>query len=325
MTASIGIAGLDPGADAAGGDTDSDALLRRANMAMYAVQSRGGNGFERYDPERHRLSTDRLQLEHSLGQALRTDEFAVHYQPQVEVTTGRIAGVEALVRWQHPGFGTVSPDRFIDLAEKTGAIVLLGEWVLREACRQVRAWDELGLGRVRLSVNASVHQLLRTDDFPKVVASILAETGMPAEDLTLELTESSVIDELEAVSELLRRLRALGIRIAIDDFGRGSSCLHALAHLPKDELKLDQSFLHRAVNDPDSAAITGAILDIGKRLDLTLTAEGVERADQLEFLRTRGCPRAQGFYFARPLPADQVAELLRAGTLPVPAPASAEG
>jgi diguanylate cyclase (GGDEF)-like protein len=307
MRASIGIALA--GAD----DVDSEELLRRADIAMYRVKQRGKGSFEVYRSDMQAPMVRRLELRTQLERALLRDELIVRYQPIVTLDSGRLAGVEALVRWRHPVRGIVAPDEFIPLAEETGLIVGVGRYVLEEACRQVRAWhlahpDHADL---TMSVNLSPRQL---DDanFVTDVARILVETGLDPRLLSLEITESFMVED-QAPTDRLRGLKALGVRLAIDDFGTGYSSLSALQHLPVDTLKIAKPFVDGIADDPQKRAFAHAIVRLGKTLNLDLVAEGVERIEQRDQLRDLGCHMAQGFFFAAPMEAAGIDELLRTG------------
>ncbi|SDU02877.1 diguanylate cyclase (GGDEF) domain-containing protein [Geopseudomonas guangdongensis] len=307
ISASLGIALLP---ETAG---DPAALVSQANMAMQRAKQLGGNCLQFFSEGLRGCTRERLLLEAQLDKALERGQLEVFYQPKLVLAHNRLLGAEALVRWRHPEFGLVSPASFISLAEETGQIVAIGEFVLRQACRQACAWHALGLDWLRVSVNISMHQL-RKGDFVELVAAVLAETGLPPAQLELELTETQLSDDVSAVAELFRRLRALGVRLAIDDFGTGYSSLGYLKHLPVDVLKIDQAFI-RELDGSDhggDAAIARAIIVMAHSLGLEVVAEGVEETTQLEFLRTHGCDEIQGYLISRPVPADSLAELLRA-------------
>lgn len=256
---------------------------------------------------------ERLVLENRLRQGLERGEFILHYQPQINVTTGRIVGAEALIRWQHPEIGTVSPGKFIPVAELSGLIGPLGDWVLREACRQNRAWQIAGLPSICIAVNVSSVQF-RGGRLEESVREVLAETGLPAECLELELTEGTLMSDAKATVDALQRLSAMNIRLAIDDFGTGYSSLSYLKRFPIDRLKIDQSFVRDIVTDPDDWAIASAIISMGHSLRLKVIAEGVEHANQLEMLAHQGCDEVQGYHLSFPLPAEEFAELLQQQT-----------
>jgi EAL domain-containing protein (putative c-di-GMP-specific phosphodiesterase class I) len=251
----------------------------------------------------------RFTLEGKLRGALERGEFALHYQPQFEVSTGAVSGMEALLRWTHAELGVVSPAEFIPVAEETGLITSIGEWVLRTACNQAKAWLDEGLPIARMAVNVSGHQFA-LKDFPALVASIIRETGLPASMLELEITESVVMKD-EAWAELaLRQLKDLGVMLAIDDFGTGYSSFGRLRHFPVDRLKIDQSFITSLIECSDDRAIAAAIIAMSRSLRLNVTAEGVESLAQLLFLQEHACQEAQGFLFSRALPAIEAHDLL---------------
>jgi EAL domain-containing protein (putative c-di-GMP-specific phosphodiesterase class I) len=254
----------------------------------------------------------RMRLEADLRKALADDQFVVYYQPMVSMRTGEITGMEALIRWQHPERGLVPPNDFIPLAEATGLIRPLGLWVLRESCRQAMAWEAAGGARgLKLSVNVSARQL-QQDDLVEQVAAILRETGMPAQQLTLEMTESVLLDNGEATLSTLTALRELGIRLAIDDFGTGYSSLSYLHSFPVDILKIDRSFVERLSTGGDTALIS-TILRLGQTMKLETVAEGIEHPQELLLLRRQGCTTGQGYHFSPPVPAARLAELLADG------------
>ena len=289
---------------------DFETLLKHADTAMYQAKETGRNAYQFFTGEMNVAALERLLLENSLRQALERSEFVLHYQPQINVMTGHIIGTEALIRWQHPQIGLVPPGKFIPVAEAAGLIVQIGEWVLHEACRQNRAWQEAGLPFIGVSVNISSVQF-RRGMLEDSVRSALADSEMAAEWLELELTEGVVMSSADETVEILRRLSAMGVRLAIDDFGTGYSNLSYLKRFPIDKLKIDQSFVRDIVTDPDDWAIANAVINLGHSLRLSVIAEGVEHAEQLEMLRHQGCDEVQGYHFSIPLPADDFAELLR--------------
>jgi EAL domain-containing protein (putative c-di-GMP-specific phosphodiesterase class I) len=248
-------------------------------------------------------------MESSLRRAIDRNEFLLHYQPKLNFETGTITGVEALVRWKHPDLGMVSPAQFIPLAEETGLIVPIGEWVLRTACEQGRAWREAGLPPLRIAVNLSARQFAHKNLLDDV-ARIMAETGSPAESLEFELTESLVMQNPEHATQLLHKLKGMGITLAIDDFGTGYSSLSYLKRFPIDCIKVDRSFIKDIPEDADDMAITKGVIALGHSLRLKIVAEGVETAEQQEFLRTNGCDEMQGFLFSKPLAAEDVTKFL---------------
>ena len=281
----------------------SDALLQNAHIAMNQARQ-NGEAYQYYSEALNQKAVERHSIETGLLRALEDGEFFLCYQPKMDINGTDIVGMEALVRWQRPGQGTIPPDRFIPVAEENGMIVRLGTWVLQEACRQNRVWQEAGLPKLRVSVNISARQL-RDYGFVPLVIQILAETGLEPHYLELELTESALMgDAGDTVCKLLR-LKDLGISISVDDFGTGYSSLSYLKHLPIDTIKVDRSFVRDIVNDPDDAAIVDAIVAMAHSLHLNVIAEGVETREQLEFLQQRKCQQAQGYYFARPLDPQQ--------------------
>ena len=283
-------------------------LIRNAGMAMESVKQHGRNNFQYYRPEMHHTTVRRLELENSLRGALEREEFELHYQPRIELASGRLSGFEALLRWRHPRHGLLTPDEFVPILEDTGLIVAVGEWVMRRACAQIKLWERLGLAGP-VAVNLSARQFHQRD-LDKVVARIIGETGIEPQHLELELTESLLMREPEEAARTLRRLESMGVRLAIDDFGTGYSSLAYLRRFPISALKIDRAFIQDLNENPEDAAITQAIIHLAHSLGLKVIAEGVERPAQLEFLRARGCDEMQGYLFSPPLPASELDALL---------------
>ncbi|MDP1652996.1 MAG: EAL domain-containing protein [Rhodocyclaceae bacterium] len=304
ITPSIGIAVCpDDGCDA-------EALIQHADAAMYLAKEQGRNNYQYFTTALNARAVERLSLENALRGALERCELTLHYQPQVDLASGAIVGVEALLRWHHPALGQVPPDRFIPVAEDSGLINPIGAWVLKEACRQAQAWQAAGLPRIIMAVNVSGVQFRQTD-LAETIAKTLAESGLPAADLEIEMTESVLMHGADAAVEVLRQIKALGVQVAIDDFGTGYSSLGYLKRFPIDKLKIDRSFVRDITTDPDDAAIASAIIAMAHRLRLKVIAEGVETLAQLHFLCQEGCDEAQGYHYSKPLPADDVERLLR--------------
>ncbi len=289
---------------------DGQTMLKNASAALFRTRQGGGNDVQFYTADMNARALKRLTLESDLRRALEQKEFIVHYQPKIEAVGKQIVGMEALVRWQHPALGLVSPAEFIPLAEETGLIAPLGEWVLHTACAQNKAWQDAGLEHLRVSVNLSLRQF-RQADLVEMIERTLAETGLAPECLELELTESSMMKDAPRAVETLNRLRNLGIRISIDDFGSGYSSLSYLKHLPIDVLKIDQTFVRDMNTDPNDAAIVMAIITLAHSLNLTAIAEGVETEDQFNLLRLLRCDEVQGYLFSKPVPAEAFETLLR--------------
>ncbi len=287
-----------------------ETLLKYADVAMYRAKNQGRNNFQLYTPDMNTQISERLLLEASLRQALEQGQFLLHYQPQLETVSGRLSGMEALIRWQHPVLGLIPPDRFIPIAEETGLIIPIGEWVVKTACAQHRAWQDAGLPGTRLSVNLSARQF-RDRNLIDMLARVLAETRVQPRCLELELTESLVMGNAEEFVGKLESMKALGVKISVDDFGTGYSSLSYLKRFPIDRLKLDRSFVRDIPNDPDNAAIAKTVILLGHSLNLKVTAEGVETPEQLAFLRQHQCDEVQGFYLGKPVPAEEFNHLLR--------------
>ena len=289
---------------------DADTLAASAGTAMGRARLKGHNCHQFYTRKMTAQELQRLVLQTSLHRALERQELILHYQPQVDLRTGLITGAEALVRWQHRDFGLLGPAEFIPVAEETGLIIPLGAWVLTNSCRQVRTWEDQGLPDLRLAVNVAQRQF-RAHAFPEAVAKALAQSGMTADRLNLELTESTLMEDTEASHATLARLRAMGVGVSIDDFGTGYSSLSYLKRFPLDTLKIDKSFVNDVSNDPEDAAIAEAVIGLAHNLKLNVIAEGVETAEQLAFLKDRGCDAIQGNFFSSPVNAEAFAELVR--------------
>ncbi len=290
--------------------TDAETLIKNADAAMYCAKDLGRNNFQFYTEEMNAQVVERLTLERSLRGALDKKELSLMYQPQVDIATGRITGLEALLRWQHPQVGPVPPDKFIRIAENSGLIIPIGEWVLRTACFQVRKWQDEGLHTVPMGVNVSAIQF-RQEGFCELVRRVLQETGLAPRYLDLELTESLLLSDADVMLPVFQELNAMGLKLTIDDFGTGYSSLRYLRKLQVGKIKIDRSFVRDIAVNADDAAITTAIISMAKSLKLRVIAEGVENEAQMSFLRAHQCDEIQGYYFSRPLPADHVAEKLR--------------
>ncbi|WP_081673267.1 EAL domain-containing protein [Magnetospirillum fulvum] len=314
VTASIGIAVFPdngPGVEA---------LIKNADTAMYRAKDLGRNGFQLYSPAMNARSFERLSMESALRHAVIRNEFRLVYQVKVDLVSGRMSGVEALIRWHHPEMGLIPPTDFIPLAENMGVISEIGEWVLREACRQCRHWLDLGLPPVRIAVNVSALQFHETD-IPGVVGRALCDAALPPQFLELELTESVLMQRVEEVAEVLRDLRTMGVRISIDDFGTGYSSLSYLKKMPIDALKVDRSFIHDIFNETgcvaeEGASIVSTIINLAHNLRLKAIAEGVETVAQADFLRARGCDEVQGFLISRPVSGEDLISLFDRNLLP---------
>ena len=294
-----------------------DMLMAHADAAMYVVKDQGRNGYRFFEPTMQASTDEHLELLAGLRRALAGDELVLHYQPKFGGEGGMLTGAEALLRWQHPTLGLLPPDRFIPLAERSGLILPLGEWVIEETCRQIRGWREAGLGQWNVAINLSAVQFL-SPDLPARVAAALARHDVPAAALTLEITESTAMKDTEATMAALATLTAMGVRIAIDDFGTGYSSLLQLKRMPAAELKIDRGFVRELETNGEDAAIVASIIALGHALKLDVVAEGVETAGQRDHLRALGCFGLQGFLLGRPAPAGAFADLLRV-QVPLPA------
>jgi diguanylate cyclase (GGDEF)-like protein/PAS domain S-box-containing protein len=305
VTCSVGMANYpDDGADA-------DTLLANADAAMYRAKEIGRDNFQIYAPELNEQAHEKFLLLNDLRNAIARSEFVLHYQPQVDLRTGRIVAVEALIRWRHPTLGMVSPMRFIPLAEETGLIAPIGDWVLGAACRQNKLWQDAGLPPMAVGVNVSARQFKERNWICRVAAT-LAETGMEARYLELELTESVVMQDARQAVATMKALQKLGVRLSVDDFGTGYSSLSALKSFPVERLKIDKSFIDDIVSDGNDRAVVAAVISLGQKLGLRVIAEGVETAEQLAFLRDNNCDEMQGYLFSKPLPAEELEALLAA-------------
>jgi diguanylate cyclase (GGDEF)-like protein len=289
--------------------TTADALLANADAAMYRAKEMGRNNFQFYQAEMNGSSRQRLALQEGLRHAVARNELFLVYQPQVDLHTRQIIGVEALLRWRHPQLGMVSPATFIPLAEESGLIVPIGDWVLQAACRQNKAWQDAGLPPITVAVNVSARQFRQAQWIDRV-ADALHTSGLAAANLELELTESLIMQDLKQAVEKMQQLQAMGLALAIDDFGTGYSSLGALKRFPLARLKIDRSFVQDIATDEDDKAIVMAVIELGHRLDLKVVAEGVETEEQLAFLRQCRCDEMQGYLFSRPVPAAEIAEML---------------
>ena len=290
--------------------TEAETLLKHADLAMYRAKDSGRNTYRFFEPDMNGYTADRQSLESGLHRAIERREFVLHYQPIVSLDSGELIGVEALIRWCHPQRGLVSPAQFVPIAEESGFIAAIGRWVLHGACRQSRAWRAAGLPPMRIAINISTVEL-RDKSFVESVGGILEEHGILPQDLELELTETFLMRDSNSTAAVLQSLSDLGVRIALDDFGTGYSSLSHLKRFPIDTLKIDQSFVRNLPTDADDASIVDAVIGMGKGLQIRVVAEGVETREQLAFLRKRGCPEGQGYYFGRPVGAREFTQLLR--------------
>jgi diguanylate cyclase (GGDEF)-like protein len=306
VTASIGVSVFpDDGKDA-------ETLIKNADIAMYQAKENGRQSYQFFKPAMNVRAVERQSIEESLRRALERKEFSLHYQPKIDLRTGKISGAEALIRWTHPVRGPVSPAQFIPVAEDCGLILPIGQWVLREACKQARVWVDAGLPLATMAVNISSMEF-RDDNFLESVFAALNETGLDPKSLELELTESVLMKRAESAASVLKTLRERGVQIAVDDFGTGYSSLSYLRKFPIDALKIDQSFVRQISSTPDDTTIVTAVISMGRSLKLRVVAEGVETQEELAFLQARQCDEAQGYYFSRPVLPLQFARLLKSG------------
>ena len=289
---------------------DGETLIKNADAAMYSAKENGRNNFRFFTEDMNAQVVERLTLENSLRLALDKKELFLVYQPQMDIATGRITGLEALLRWQHPELGLVPPDKFIRIAENSGLIMPIGEWVLRTACSQARKWQDEGLPAVSVAVNVSAVQF-RQEGFCELIRRVLHETGLAPQYLELELTESLLLANADVTFSVIQELKAMGLTLAIDDFGTGYSSFSYLKQFRVSKLKIDRSFIRDVAVNPDDAAITTAIISMAKSLNLKVIAEGVEDEAQMSFLRAHQCDEIQGYYFSKPLAVDKVADKLR--------------
>ena len=310
VTASLGVAIFPTDGE------DGETLIKNADTAMFSAKQSGGDNCHFYTSQMNTSSLRHLSLENKLRRAVEDDQLQLHFQPTVDGRTGRIVGAEALARWHTEEFGTVPPGEFIPIAEERGLIASLGAWVLRAACEQNRRWREAGHPPIRIAVNVSPRQFWHTD-FREIVARTLEDVGLDGDSLGLEITESCLMHDIGATIAMLSTIRDLGVKLYIDDFGTGYSSLGVLRKLPVDCLKIDQVFVNDAVEDPGASQVTSAIIALANNLGLETIAEGVETPEQREFLLERNCTTMQGYFFARPLPAEEFARLL-ASERPLP-------
>jgi len=306
LTCSIGVATYPNDGNTAG------ILIKHADIAMYRAKELGRNTFQFYAPSMNERTLDRLAIEADLRHALARREFIIHYQPQIDLHNGRVVGMEALLRWQHPTHGLIAPSRFIGLAEEMGLIIPIGAWVLREACQQTKIWQQQGYANLRVAVNLSARQFTQKS-LAQLISDILVITDLAPQFLELELTESMVMNDVESAITILRTLKALGVHISIDDFGTGYSSLSYLRRFPIDVLKIDQSFVKDITTDTDDAAIVLSIISLAHSLRLKVIAEGVESAEQQRFLCLHKCDQAQGYFYSKAVAAEAFISLLEKG------------
>jgi diguanylate cyclase (GGDEF)-like protein len=314
VTASVGVSTFPKDGD------DEQSLMKSADIAMYQAKENGKNNFRHYSVQMNTDSFERLALESSLRRALEHDEFRLHYQPKMDARSDAIVGIEALLRWEHPELGIVAPTKFIPVAEETGLIVSIGKWVLKTACAQNVAWQQRGLPPLNMAINLSRRQF-SDEGLLRDISSILEETGMSPGLLELEITESTLMRDVDRAMSTLKAFGALGVRLAIDNFGTGYSLLSNLRQFPVDTIKIDGSFFRDLSKHAENRDIAEAIIAMGKSLSLTVIAEGVETREQVDFLRAQACDQFQGFYFSKAVTAVRFTELLEAQTQILPAAA----
>src|SRR6202521_1942932 len=294
---------------------DAEMLLKNADTAMYECKKRGPNNYQFFNQDMNTRTIERQRIEADLRGAVEGQEFVLHYQPKINLQTGEITGAEALIRWLHPNRGLVSPLQFIPIAEESGHILLIGQWVLREACRQAQDWIDSGLHATPVAVNVSSLEF-RSEGFLESLRAILKDTRLDPRYLELELTESVLMQHAESSASMLDALKSIGVRLAVDDFGTGYSSLSYLKKFPIDSLKIDQSFVRDIATDTDDATIVSAVITMSKSLRQCVIAEGVETEEQIKFLQAHSCDEAQGYYFSKPVVAHQFAKLLETGVAP---------
>jgi EAL domain-containing protein (putative c-di-GMP-specific phosphodiesterase class I) len=282
---------------------------------MYHAKEKGRNNYQFFSQDMNIRVVERLSIEGSLRGALERGEFGLHYQPKINLETGALIGTEALIRWVHPLRGTILPEQFISIAEDCGLIVPIGHWVLREACRQAKAWEDAAVEAVPVAVNISAVQF-RHKDFLEDVRRILAETGLEPGCLELELTESVLMQHAESTGSTLKALKAMGVHLSVDDFGTGYSSLSYLTQFPIDTLKIDQSFVHKMLRNANDASVISAVISMGRNLNQRVIAEGVETEEQLRFLQARQCNEGQGYYFSHPLNTEDFAKYVKTNASP---------
>ncbi|MGO9332366.1 MAG: putative bifunctional diguanylate cyclase/phosphodiesterase [Steroidobacteraceae bacterium] len=292
--------------------TDADTLMKHADLAMYQAKEGNSNTFRFFERQMTLHLVERQEIESDLRRAIDRDQFVLYYQARVDLITEQIVGVEVLIRWKHPARGLVQPDKFMAIAEESGVVVPLGRWVLREGCRQGRAWLDAGMPPVRVAVNISAVEL-RAKDFVEGVRNVLAETGLEPSSLELEVTETALLQNSKAVASVLQAIKDLGVHLALDDFGTGYSSLSHVRRLPIDALKIDRSFIRELATNADDASVVRAMISMGRSLQMKVVAEGVETREQLECLRRYGCPEGQGYYFSKAVDAADFTRLLRRG------------
>src|SRR5665213_1189343 len=303
ITASIGIATYPEDG------READGLLKHADLAMYHAKSNGSNNYQFFEASMNARAAERQSLENDLRHAIEREEFILHYQPKIDLATGAIIGVEALLRWAHPERGLILPGQFMAIAEESGLIVPIGRWVLMEGCARARAWRDAGLPPLRLAVNTSAVEL-RTKGFVAGVHAMLMQAGLVPGDLELELTETFLLQDVDSTTKVLGALKDVGVQLALDDFGTGYASLSHLRRFPIDTLKIDRSFVRDITMDSADASIVRAVIGMGNSLGMQVVAEGIETAEQFDFLRQQGCPEGQGYYFSEPLIAAEFARVL---------------
>ena len=289
---------------------DSVELLKNSDLAMYHAKEQGKNNYVFFSNKMNIQMKKRMKLENQLRHALRENQFVLHYQPLVDLKSGKIVGVEALIRWNNPHSGLIAPDDFIPIAEETGMILKLGQWVLETSCRQIFTWRSQGVRSLYMSVNISSRQFFRRD-FLELVQKVLKSTGLSTKSLTLQVTENGIMGNRERIVTVMKALKGIGVKLSIDDFGTGFSSLAQLRHFPVDTLKIDRSFVRGIPHDPDCVGIASSVITLAKNLKLKVMAEGVENQAQLDFLVGSECDLVQGYYFSPPVPPEQICRMIK--------------
>ncbi|MGB5339084.1 MAG: EAL domain-containing protein, partial [Gammaproteobacteria bacterium] len=295
-----------------GDSIDTDTILKHSNIALFHAKAQGHNNFLFYNENLSKNSRENMKLESDLRRAVEDEQFELYYQPKVDLVSGKITGMEALLRWHHPEVGMIPPDEFIPITEATGLITVIGKWVIRTACNQIRAWDDAGYKDITISINLSAVQF-RQDDLLQQISEILDETGVAPHRLELEITENTIMDDIESATTTLRELHKTGVQISIDDFGTGYSSLSYLKRFPINTVKIDRAFIRDITTDTHDAAIVRAVMTMAHNMGLRVVAEGIETVAQLDYLRELQCDEIQGYLFSPPVPYREAETMLEDG------------